>query len=115
MPLITVAAHPHAEERGLLRSIADAVAKSLGLGPGDVIAMSVPVRETVANTDSVIAGSDNVAAGSWMLVSIHGSDRGSDKMRAACASAETAANEWSRRLGVDGEGVWCEWLLPQHP
>jgi hypothetical protein len=110
MPVITVASAPHPEERDLLLSVADAVADALTLSPGDVIAMSTPVRETVANGHSADA-----AAEPWVLISIHGSDRGADAVTRARDAAREAAADWSRRHGVAQEGVWCEWLLPQHP
>lgn len=110
MPVITVALAPHAAERELLGSVADAVADALGLAPGDVIAMSVPVRTTVTN-----GARTDAAAARWALISIHGSDRGAEQTRRACAAAQDAAADWSRRHSVDQEGVWCEWLLPQHP
>lgn len=110
MPVITVATAPHPEERELLGGIADAVADALGLAGGDVIAMALPVRATVTNGQA-----PDAAAGAWMLVSIHGSDRGADGTRRACDAARTAAADWSRRHDADLEGVWCEWLLPEHP
>ncbi|WP_337002299.1 MULTISPECIES: hypothetical protein [unclassified Microbacterium] len=116
MPVITVATAPHPAERELLVAIADAAADALGLAAGDVIAMTMPVRTTVANGQS-----SDAAAGAWMLVSIHGSDRGADGTRRACDAVRAAAADWSRRHAAerendaDLEGVWCEWLLPEHP
>jgi len=116
MPVVTVAAPAHAATHELLLNVADAVADALGLGPGDVIAMATPVHAVVAS------GCRTDAAGSpWALVSIHGSDRGAELMRSARAAAEKATRDWSRRHAVSGEddgyleGVWCEWVLPQHP
>lgn len=110
MPVVTVAVAPHAEERDLLTRLADAIADALELATGDVIAMSVPVRETVSSG----AAPDAVSV-PWVLISIHGSDRGAEKTRRACEAARIAAADWSRRHGVGQEGEWCEWLLPQHP
>lgn len=110
MPLITVAALPHPEELSLLEGLADAVADALDLGAGDVIAMSVPVRTT-----AVSGRVGAVSSAPWTLISIHGSDRGTDRMRLACDAARAAAADWSSRHDADREGVWCEWLLPQHP
>ncbi|WP_136055392.1 hypothetical protein [Microbacterium sp. K24] len=114
MPVITIATIPHAAERELLQGVADAVADALELAPGDVIAMSIPVRTTVTNGATTDADADP-----WALISIHGSDRGAEKTGRACEAARRAAADWSRRQvadgGVDLEGVWCEWLLPQHP
>ncbi|MFS0895141.1 hypothetical protein [Microbacterium sp. 179-I 3D3 NHS] len=114
MPVITVATAAHPDERALLASVADAVAHALALAPGDVIAMSTPVRQTVVN------GAD-AAPEPWTLISIHGSDRGAEKTQRALAAARAAAADWSRRHdpaargGAEQERVWCEWLLPQHP
>ena len=110
MPVVTVAIAPHDAERDLLARVADAVAHALELAPGDVIAMSLPVRETVVNG----AGADAVAT-PWALIGIHGSDRGAQRMRRACEAARDAATDWSRRHAAEQEGVWCEWLLPQRP
>lgn len=114
MPVVTIATAPHAEEREVLQLVADAVADALRLAPGDVIAMSIPVRTTVTN-----GASADAAPNPWALISIHGSDRGEEQIERACAAAKQAAADWSRRQVEDGgaelEGVWCEWLLPQHP
>ncbi|WP_144876261.1 hypothetical protein [Microbacterium sp. 1.5R] len=116
MPVVTVAAPAHAASHELLLTVADAVADALDLAPGDVIALSTPASAVVVNG----AGAD-AAAKPWALISIHGSDRGAEATRRARAAAGAAATDWSRRHAapgdVDGylEGVWCEWLLPQHP
>lgn len=114
MPVITIATVPHAAERELLQSVADAVGDALELAPGDVIAMSIPVRATVTN-----GAMSDADARPWAVISIHGSDRGAERIARACEAARRAAADWSRRQvadgGVDLEGVWCEWLLPQHP
>lgn len=110
MPVITVATPPHEAERDLLADVADAVADALELAPGDVIAMSIPVRTTVVN-----GATADAAAQPWVVISIHGSDRGAERMRRACEAAERAAADWSRRRDAAQEGVWSEWLLPQHP
>lgn len=114
MPVLTIATVPHTAERDLLQSVADAVAGALELAPGDVIAMSIPVRTTVTN-----GARTDAEATPWALISIHGSDRGAESTARACRAARHAAADWSRRQvengGVDLEGVWCEWLLPQHP
>lgn len=116
MPVVTIAAPAHAASPELLRDVADAVARALDLGPGDVIAMATPVHAVVAS-----GGRPGVGGAPWALVSIHGSDRGAEPMRNARAAAEEAARDWSRRHAASGEadgyleGVWCEWVLPQHP
>lgn len=114
MPVITIATVPHPAEHELLRGVADAVADALSLAPGDVIAMSIPVRTTVAN-----GATTDAEAKPWALISIHGSDRGAANMERASAAARRAAADWSGPQaaggGADLEGVWCEWLLPQHP
>jgi hypothetical protein len=107
MPVVTVALPPHPAEGELLSRVAEAVAEGLGLSAGDVIAMSVPVRAAVAN--------GRTGTASWVLISIHGSDRGEERMRHARDAAASAAADWSERHDVAQEGVWCEWLLPQHP
>lgn len=116
MPVVTVAAPAHAASHELLRQVADAVAGALGLGPGDVIAMA-----TLAHAVAASGGRPDSSGPPWALVSIHGSDRGADLMRDARAAAEEATRDWSRRHAASGEddgyleGVWCEWVLPQHP
>lgn len=115
MPIITVAAAPHAEERVLLNCIADAVADALALDPGDVIVMSIPVHETVTN-----GAPADATAKPWVIISIHGSDRGAEPIQRARSAARDAAADWNRRHADSDdeaaqEGVWCEWLLPQHP
>ncbi|WP_341935790.1 hypothetical protein MRBLWO14_001461 [Microbacterium sp. LWO14-1.2] len=107
MPVITVAVLPHSAERGLLRAVADAVAAALGLGSGDVIAMTIPVRASATSGTPTDHTDDP-----WMLVSIHGSDRGEEPMREAREAARLAAADWSRTNGGE-QGVWCEWVLPQ--
>lgn len=103
MPVVTITASPHPAERELLSGVADAVAGALGLGEGDVIALAVATRAMVASGQG---------DADWMLVSIHGSDRGDDAASAAREAAGAATADWNRRHGVE-RGVWCEWVLPQ--
>lgn len=118
MPVVTVAAPYHAASHELLLAVADAVAGALSLGPGDVIAMATPVHAVAVNGGGPSGGA---VARPWALVSIHGSDRGVESMQRARAAAREATSDWSRRHATSGEidgyleGVWCEWLLPQHP
>lgn len=109
MPVVTIAAPAHPDEAQLLGRVADAVADALGLGPGDVVAMSIPARTTVAS------GGQGVASPPWTVIGIHGSDRGAVAMRRACDAAHAVAADWNLEHDGDLEGVWCEWLLPQRP
>lgn len=109
MPVVTVAAPPHPAYRALLCGVADAIADALGLEPGGVIALGTPVTDTVANHPRSDAPEPH-----WILISIHGSDRGIDLTGDAREFAKRAAADWARTHGsVEGE-VWCEWVLPQH-
>jgi hypothetical protein len=107
MPVVTVTAAPDDRAGALLIAVADGVAAALDLGPGDVIATLVP------SSLSATSGSGSAASVSrWPLVSIHGSDRGSEKMEAARDAAESAVRAWSNENGVECEGVWTQWLTP---
>lgn len=107
MPVVTVTASPHVRIGDLLVRVADAVADALALTAGDVIATLVPSGPSAASGDRAAA-----SASRWPLVSIHGSDRGSERMEAARAAAETAVTTWSRENDVECEGVWTQWLTP---
>lgn len=110
MPLITVVAPTHPEELDLLKEIADAVAQTLDLADGDVIATTLPLRAFAVN-----GRAGGTAGHPWTLISIHGSDRETEKVQRARDAARSAAADWNRRHHVDSGGVWCEWLLPQYP
>jgi hypothetical protein len=105
MPVVTVLAASHPDAAALIAGVADAVATSLALQPGDVIATFVASGPTVA------IGPDRPTI-AWPIVTIHGSDRGREKMESARAAAEQAVREWSERQGVALEGVWTQWQLP---
>ncbi|MFF2486035.1 hypothetical protein ACFVSU_06525 [Microbacterium sp. NPDC058062] len=105
MPVVTITAAPHPHVGGLLLAVADAIASALELGDGDVIATHV------ASGESATSGADAAASVSvWPIVSIHGSDRGREKIEAARAAAETAVREWAQSEGAQCEGVWTQWL-----
>lgn len=107
MPVVTVTAAPHPHIGALLSAVADGVAAALSLGAGDVIATHI------VSGASVVSGADAVASASaWPLVSIHGSDRGREKMESARSAAETAVRHWAERQGVECEGVWTQCLTP---
>lgn len=107
MPVVTLAAPPHPHVGGLLVQLADAVAVALALDAGDVIAVHVPTGVS-ATSGAVVAA----PASAWSLVSIHGSDRGREKMEATRAAAEASVRGWCDRNDVDCEGVWTQWLTP---
>lgn len=107
MPVVTVVAAPHDRVDRLLAAVADGITHALALGPGDVIVTLVP------SGPSIMSGAAGAASVSrWPLVTIHGSDRGTARMKAARASAEAAVRAWSRMNGVECEGVWTQWLTP---
>ena len=93
MPLVTVAILPHSAEAALLSRVADAVADTLGLAQGDVIALTTPVRS------AAVSGRGPLATW-WPLLTVHGSDRGEEAMRAALAAAEHAIIAWGETNGV---------------
>lgn len=101
MPVVTVALPRHSPE--LLGAVADALARSLDLGEGDVIASHIATSAPVA--------SGGVRAQWWPLVSIHGSDRG-DAMASARTAVEAAVRDWAAAEGVALGGVWVTWILP---
>lgn len=105
MPLVTVALLPHPAEEALLSRVADAVADALGLAAGDVIALTTPVRT------AAVSGRGPLTT-RWPIVTVHGSDRGEEAMRAALTAAEHAIMAWGESNGVAIEGVWTEWALP---
>jgi len=106
MPVVIVTAAEHPAGVDLLGGIADAVAAALGLGDGDVIAVG-------AAAAAVAVSGRGPGAGDWIVVSIHGSDRGADATRAARAAAESAAADWGMSHDVAVEGVWTEWIPPE--
>lgn len=105
MPVVTVAASPHPRVGELLVALADAIAATLDLADGDVIATHLP-----SGASATSGAPDARESSSWPIVRIHGSDRGRERMDAARAAAESAVREWSARHGVECEGVWTEWL-----
>ena len=104
MPVITVIAPPPLGTL-LLGRIADAVADALGLDAGDVLVTHLPSGATVA---SGIPGESDP----WPVVTLHGSDRGAERMDAARAAAEREVREWASETGLRLGGVWTEWVLP---
>ncbi|QKJ18264.1 hypothetical protein [Microbacterium hominis] len=107
MPVVTVTAAPHPGVDRLVLSVAEAVAEALSLGTGDVIATFVP------SGASAVSGADAAASVSfWPIVSIHGSNRGREKMDAARTAAESAVRAWTDENRIDCEGVWTQWLTP---
>jgi hypothetical protein len=107
MPVVTVVAAPHPAAGALVIAIAGAVATALDLDAGDVIATHIP------SGVSAVSGADAASAVSaWPVVSIHGSDRGRERMDAARAAAEAAVRTWCTDHEEPCEGVWTQWLLP---
>lgn len=107
MPVVTILAPPHPSVDALLLAVADAIADALDLADGDVIVTHV------ASGASAVSGADAaVPASGWPLVSIHGSDRGRERMDAARSEAEAAVRAWCAGNDVECEGVWTQWLLP---
>ncbi|BDZ54467.1 hypothetical protein [Agromyces marinus] len=105
MPIVTVIHPEHSAGTDLLTRVADAVSDSLGLGPGDVIAMGTPVLAAVA--------SGGAATHPWPVVTIHGSDRGREAHGRACDAASGAVADWAEEHGIRIEGTWSEWITPQ--
>ena len=105
MPVVTVLAAPHRDTRGLLSVVADAVADTLGLGEGDVIATFDASGETV---QSGTAG----PVPHWPVVTVQGSAREQSMMEAARSSAEAAVRAWAVDHEVAIGGVWTQWLVP---
>lgn len=104
MPVVILTAADHPQREVLLPEIADAIAGTLGLGPGDVIVHAVTAVATAISGGGVAAG--------WPLVSIHGSHRGAGATAAARDAAQRAVQRWSDRHGVAIGGVWTEWVVP---
>jgi hypothetical protein len=104
MPVVTVFAPADVGLGPLLPDLADRVAEALSLGAGDVIAMASPITATATS------GSSDAAP--WLVVTIAGSDRGSEMMERARTAAEASVRSWAHdsmpRLG----GVWTQWQLP---
>lgn len=101
MPVVTVALPRHSPE--LLGAVADALARALGLGDGDVIVSHVETSAPVA--------SGRAPTGWWPVVTVHGSDRG-ELTAPARAAVETAVRNWADAGGVPLGGVWVTWLTP---
>ncbi|MRX44754.1 hypothetical protein [Agromyces kandeliae] len=106
MPIVSVTAPAHPAGRELLAGIAGAIASSLGLGERDVLAVSVESSRSVA-------GGGASDAGTWIVVTIHGSDRGDAAIGRAREAAQDAVARWASAQSLELEGVWCEWLAPQ--
>lgn len=107
MPVVSVHAPASAAVGELLITLADSISAALGLGAGDVIATHIPTGA------SAVSGAEAAASvTSWPIVSIHGSDRGREKMDAARAVSETVVRQWCERHAVLFEGVWTQWLTP---
>jgi len=106
MPVVTITTRPHSKRAQLLAAVADAVAEAIGLGPGDVIAMSLDASASIGSGGAT-------PRGDWLIISIHGSNRGADATAAARTAAARAAADWGRENRIDIEGVWSEWILPQ--
>ena len=91
----------------LLIDLANAVATELGLGDGDVIAVHTPTGACAkSGTDAATAVS------AWHIVTVLGSDRGHEKMKATLRAAEGSVRSWCESNGLDCEGVWTQWLTP---
>lgn len=107
MPVIAAVVPAHPAVGRLLVDLAETIARSLGLGDADVIAVHTPSGASAAS------GSDAVTpVSAWHIVSIHGSDRGAEKMDAARRAAEASVRAWCQSAGVACEGVWTQWLTP---
>jgi len=106
MPVVTLVAAVHPEMPALLDELADAVARTLGLGRGDVIVTHVPAAAMAVN------GIGAAGELTWPIVTLHGSDRGRDRMEAARAAAAASVRSWAERTGTAVEGVWTQWLTP---
>lgn len=104
MPVVTLAAPSHPAIGGLLAVVADAVAGALALGAGDVVVTHIPTGA------SALSGTTD--APTWAIVTVHGSDRGRERMASALAAVETTVQRWSADHTAGYEGVWTEWLLP---
>ncbi len=92
----------------LLVDLAETVARTLGLGAADVIAVHTPSGASAAS------GSDAVTpVSAWHIVSIHGSDR-LERREDGCGgrAAEVSVRAWCQSAGVACEGVWTQWLTP---
>lgn len=105
MPVVTVVAPAHVAVAELVAAVAASVADVLSLGPGDVIAMHVP--------SGAVAASGGDTAAPWPVVTIHGSDRGSEMMDRACVASADAVRTWADAHGVMTGGVWSQWSLPR--
>lgn len=107
MPVVTVTVAPHERIDALVVAVADAVADALSLGAGGVIATFVPSGASATSGRGAAA-----SVSGWPIVSIHGTDRGSERMGHARTAAEAAVREWCAQNGQDIEGVWTQWLTP---
>lgn len=107
MPVVTVLTRPHPALPELLAGVANSVQAALTLAPGDVIAVHQPAGASVASGTS-----DLGVQSAWMLISIHGSDRGDAASAAARTAAADAATVWGEQHDAGCEGVWCEWVTP---
>ena len=106
MPVVSVAVPTHPQIGTILTEVADAVADALGLGVGDVITVHTPTSASVTNGETQVE-----APAAWHIITIQGSDRGSEPMRRALAAAEASVREWCRSCGIRCEGVWTQWLM----
>jgi hypothetical protein len=111
MPIVTVTVVPHPHRRDLLAAVADGVAAALALGPGDVLATALDAQGWVASGQH----GDDDGDRDWVVVSIHGSDRGEAATAAARSAAAEAVTAWGEQHHLDLEGVWTEWVLPTPP
>lgn len=105
MPVVTVLAPVHEQVPTLLRGVADAVAETLELDAGGVLAIHAVAGATAAGH-----GADTAP---WIVVTLQGSDRGHEKMDAARRAADTAVTTWAQGAEFDLGGVWTQWQTPQ--
>jgi hypothetical protein len=105
MPVVSVFVPAALAAGSLLSEVADAVADGLDLGAGDVISVLVPTGATA------VSGVSSDAA-PWIIVTIQGSHRRSEKMAQAREAAEAAVRFWAGRNGIDIGGVWTQWQTP---
>lgn len=95
MPIVQVFVPASADVADRLDRTCAAVADTLGLTPGDVIATHVPVAETVR------PGHD---APVWPVLVVHSSPRPADDVRRAVAALQELAGSWT----TTGE-AWVSW------
>lgn len=103
MPVVVVAAPPlpsGAAVTQALAAVAAAVAEPLGLAPSDVVVSHAPLGAAVVG---------HTPATAWPVVTLHGSRRDPEGMRAAAAAAaHVVAEAWATTPAE----TWVHWLVP---